>query len=269
MKNKLLTQSKEDGYLVILPYYQDRAQGDEIRIALKSWRKFCKSKYKFVVIGQFNNDIEQEFDWVKFIPTKRVNVSNLQYIPHLDVQYKMEVVYNLFHDKYKGFIYTADDSYAIKSFSIEELKVIHFHSISFMGNEKAPTSFWVHDKWKTRQLLDKENLLHINYTTHFPRYYEFDRLHDLWDKYNMRKESYVLEDIYFNSYIHEHPTLDSTIRLGIWNKDIYEREFDNAINNPNIKFICNSVEGWSKELEESLKKVVGMTDENSTDSRNG
>ena len=72
----------------------------------------------------------------------------------------------------------------------------------------------------------------------------------------MRNESYVVEDIYFNSFRHEEPILDSIIRLGIWNKEIFENEFQKAVNNPNIKFVCNSVEGWSKELEEALWKII-------------
>ena len=79
---------------------------------------------------------------------------------------------------------------------------------------------------------------------------------ELWDKYNLREESYVLEDIYFNSFVHIKPFLDDKIRLGIWNKEIYKNEFQKAMDNPNIKFICNSVEGWSKELENSLEEII-------------
>ena len=140
--------------------------------------------------------------------------------------------------------------------------------MSFTGQDKAPTYFWNHNKWKTRQLLDKYNLPHINYTSHFPYYMEFSKLKEIIDKFNLLEESYVFDDIYFNYFPHDPPVLDSSIRLGIWNKDIYQRDFEGALANPNIKFICNSVEGWSKELEESLKKVVGMTNENSIDSGN-
>jgi hypothetical protein len=72
----------------------------------------------------------------------------------------------------------------------------------------------------------------------------------------MLNESYVLEDVYFNYFKHEDPILDSKIRLGIWSKEIYERDFQKAIENPNIKFMCNSVEGWCKELEDDLEKIV-------------
>jgi len=73
-------------------------------------------------------------------------------------------------------------------------------------------------------------------------------------------ESYVLEDVYFNYFKHEEPILDNTIRLGVWNKDIFKNEFQKAVDNPNIKFICNSVEGWSKELENKLEIITKGSD---------
>lgn len=72
----------------------------------------------------------------------------------------------------------------------------------------------------------------------------------------MQNNSYVIEDIYFNSYEHDQPILDNTLRLGVWSYNIYKNEFEKAVNDPNIKFVCNSVEGWSKDLEESLKRIV-------------
>ena len=145
-----------------------------------------------------------------------------------------------------------DDIYAIKSFYLSDILTIHYHSLSFSGTESAPVNFWTHDKWKTRQLLDKEGLPHINYTTHFPFYFDFEKLNALWQKYNMLKESYVFEDVYFNAIEHEPPVIDSSIRLGIWSHSIYHKNFDKALMTPNIKFVCNSVKGWSKELENSL-----------------
>jgi hypothetical protein len=75
-------------------------------------------------------------------------------------------------------------------------------------------------------------------------------------KYDLMNESYVLEDIYFNYYEHEKPIRDDEIRLGIWNYDIYKRDFQRALEKPNIKFMCNSVEGWSKDLENDLYKEI-------------
>ena len=137
----------------------------------------------------------------------------------------------------------ADDEYAIKPFTLKDILTIHYLTLSFIGNNKAPTSFWRHDKWKTRQLLDKENLPHINYTTHYPAYFEFKKIKEIWKKFNMSEESYVLEDIYFNYFEHPDAVRVDTIRLGIWNNMIYKNDFQKAVENPDINFVCNSVEG--------------------------
>ena len=70
----------------------------------------------------------------------------------------------------------------------------------------------------------------------------------------MREESYVPEDVYFNSFKHEGPLPDK-IRIGIcknYSSDILAEKLQNAQSDTNVKFIFNSVEGWSKELEEAL-----------------
>ena len=67
-----------------------------------------------------------------------------------------------------------------------------------------------------------------------------------------------MEDIYFNYFSHNKPILADEIRFGIWNKEIFERDFQKAVDNPKIKFMCNSVEGWSKELENELNKIISI-----------
>lgn len=242
--------------MVVLPYKQSGSQGNEIRIALNGWKKFCTFKYRFVVIGEFDEKLKNEFPWVKFIDCPTKEKKEGQYNPHLDIQNKFKAIERLYAQEYDGFIYMTDDEYAIKPFELEDITRIYYHSSNFIGNEKCPTSYWNHDKWKTRQLLDMENLPHINYTTHYPCYFEFKKLEEIRKKYNMLNESYVFDDVYFNYFKHEEPVLDSKIRLGIWNKQIFENEFEKAVENPNIKFMCNSVEGWSKELETALWKII-------------
>ena len=94
----------------------------------------------------------------------------------------METVYEKYGNAYDGFIWMVDDNYAIKPFRLEDITTVHYHAPSFTGNEKAPASYWAHDKWKTRQLLDKENLPCINYTTHYPCYFEFKKLNEIWNR---------------------------------------------------------------------------------------
>lgn len=259
-KEQLINELKKEA-LIVLPYKQKGSQGSELELSLLLWKKYCNFDYHFVVIGEFDVSLKEKFPWVEFIYSKSIPKKEHQYNQHLDVQNCMEIIAKKYDKIYDGFIWMVDDNYAIKFFNLDDIKSVHYHSLSFTGSSKAPTNFWRYDKWKTRQLLDKENLPHINYTTHYPCYFEFKKLNNIWNKFNMRNESYVLEDVYFNYYEHENPILDSEIRLGIWNHNIYKRDFQRALENPNIKFMCNSVDGWSKDLEESLLNLLNNNNE--------
>jgi hypothetical protein len=243
-------------HLIILPYIQSRSQGKELKMCLNGWRKNCQFDYHFVVIGEFDESLRTEFHWVEFIHCPTIEKKDSQYNPHLDIQHKMELAMERFGDKYDGFIRMADDIYAIKPFELEDITTVHYHSSEFIGKKDSPPSYWSHDKWKTRQLLDKDNLPHINYTTHYPYWYEFSKLSEIWNKFNMREESYVLEDVYFNYYSHSEPILDIEARLAVLDANTYEKVLCNAENKPNIKFICNSNNGWSKGLENELKIIT-------------
>ena len=255
LKQQLLDDLKKET-LVVMPYKQSGSQGNEIKITLTGWRRFCHFKYHFIVIGEFDESLKKEFPWVEFIYCPSVPKKEGQYNPHLDIQNKFKVVSMMYSQIYDGFIYITDDEYAVKPFELSDIKRIYYHNTTFFGNEKCPKSYWNYDKWKTRQLLDREGLPHINYTTHYPCYFEFKKMDEIRKKYNMLNESYVFDDVYFNYFEHEEPVLDNEIRLGIWNNYIFKNDFQKAVANPKIKFMCNSVEGWSKELENELIKIV-------------
>ena len=255
LKKQLLDDLKKET-LVVMPYKQAGAQGNEMRITLTGWRKFCKFKYHFIVIGEFDESLKKEFPWVRFIDCPTKEKMEGQYNPHLDIQNKFKIISRMYSQIYNGFIWICDDYYPVKPFDLSDITTVHYHNKTFFGNDKCPKSYWNYDKWKTRQLLDRENLPHYNYTIHYPCYFEFKKLDEIWDRYNMMNESYVMEDIYFNYYKHNEPILDSEIRLGIWNNEIFKNDFQKAVDNPNIKFMCNSVEGWSKELEDKLWEIV-------------
>lgn len=231
-RKKELMQVLEDEILVVLPYKQSGSQGTELELALSLWRKNCTFNYHFVVIGEFDKSLKEKFPWVEFIVCLTKPKIDGQYNPHLDIINKFIITSNKYKDKYNGFIWMVDDNYAIKPFTLFDILQMHYHSQTFTGNSKAPKSYWNYDKWKTRQLLDKENFPHINYTTHYPCWFDFEKLLAIVEKFDLMNESYVLEDIYFNYYKHEKPILDSEIRLGIWNYDIYKNDFQKALNNP-------------------------------------
>jgi len=257
LKDELIgALNNENVSLIVLPYKQSKSQGKEIELALGGWRKYCQFKYHFIVIGEFDNDLAQKFPWVEFIYLPSVSEKDGQYTPHLDIMNKFNYVLQKYSKKYSGFIYITDDNYAIKPFTLEDITTIYCLSREFIGTKDQPTSYWNHDKWKTRQLLDREGLPHINYTTHYPYYMEFSKLGEIIQKFNLLEESYVFDDLYFNYFSHPEPLQVDKIRLGIWNRNIYEDRFKSAVDNSHVKFVCNSVDGWCSELEESLSNII-------------
>lgn len=251
-----LVDSVEPEILVVLPYVDECAQGNEIVLALSAWKKYCRFKYKFVVIGTFSHQLQQDFPWVEFVHCDRIPEVEGQYNPHLDMQHKMEVAMKLYSNKYEGFIWMVDDNYAIRPFNFSDIATVHYHRKSFDGDKDLPSSYWGYDKYKTRQLLDKLKLGHINYSTHYPCYFEFAKLKKIWDKFDMRHESYVIEDLYFNIHQQKVVVLADYIRVGIWDQESFKQKFEQALQSQNILFVCNSAEGWSPLLEYELSKIV-------------
>ena len=254
MKCDRLIKPIADKYLVIMPYHPDK-YGD-VRLTLNLWKKFCTFNYEFVVIGDYDPLLEKEFKWVTFIYCNGVKSVPGQYTSHIDVQHKYEMALNMYSSKYHGFIRMMDDNYAVKPFNADDILTIHYHKKEFTGDKYKPVSFWIHDMWKTRQLLDKENLPHVNYSTHFPFYFEFSKLQELWNKYDMHNNSYSYESLYFNYYTHEDPMIDSDIRYCIHTKEEKKIENLNKAYNSNIKFMFTSNEGWSRDVGNWLRHLL-------------
>ena len=62
-----MIETKKDNVLVVMPYIQSISQGNEIKLSLSGWKKFCQFSYYFIVIGEFDKQLKKEFTWVKFI----------------------------------------------------------------------------------------------------------------------------------------------------------------------------------------------------------
>jgi hypothetical protein len=260
LKETLMDSLKPDDKLIVLPYIQNRAQGKELQLTLMAWKKFCKFKFHFIVIGEFDDLLPKEFPWVEFIRCPSVTVSEKEYVPHLDIQMKLEIIMRMYGTEYDGFIRTSDDVYPIKPFDFDDIATVHYISDNIIGNKNAPIDSFPYNKWKTKQLLNKEKLPCVDYTTHYPYWYDFSNLKEIWDKFNMRYESYVLEDVYFNYFNNNERILADESRFFIKEYyDFHKEELNEKLDNPNIKFISNSIFGWCEELENKIEKIIEET----------
>lgn len=254
-KPKMPTIDK-DAYLVVIPYRAAGAQGCELELAVAGWQQHFKEKHVIVVTGEDDPKIKG----VTFVRSPRVPAKEGQYRQHLDYVSCFRKVHEAYPET-KGFIFVADDVYAVHDFDIVDVKVLKYQGADITSRADSDNP-WQRDKAKGKAVLLAENYPTKNYTTHLPQWYEWDKLEALWEKYDMANESYLMEDLYFNIYYGDrlaHFTgdiaQDLIYKCGIYRSaprmDIVESAFTKKI------WIQNSPEGWIPQLENMLKAHYG------------
>lgn len=249
----------EEKYLVVIPYFLSGAQGREIEYAVAGWRKHFMEPYQIVIVGD-HVPVCDSGDDITFIPCERVpEQEEHNYRPHIDFVNKFKKVRAVFPDS-KGFIYGSDDCYAVNNFDIVDIKLIKQNGPDITINNYPPTK-WEKEKKKTKDLLRKEGYPTRNFVTHLPLWIEWDKLEELWNRYDMEHNSYIFEDLYFNIFFSDripaqlHVDHDN-FKCGVYRSNprisYIEKAFKDKI------WIQNSVEGWIPELDKMLSDYYGI-----------
>ena len=247
-----------DKILVVIPYINNGAQGNELYYAVAGWRKHFKERFLIVVVGDYH-PITDTGDDIVFIDCPRVGPQKRGiYRPHIDHVNKFKTVYTYFPNS-KGFIYTCDDIYAVRDFTMQtvlkpKVRCRNIKGALYHGNP------WVVDNYKTRLVLEQEGLPTMNWVCHLPVYYEWDKLFAIYDKYKCSIKSRVVEQLYFNTYfanskyivIEEEP---NEYQFKLWSVKDTVADLKKAMHTK--YWIVNSVKGWRPELEEVLKEHYG------------
>ena len=246
---------RDDVVLVVIPYLASGAQGRELELAVAGWRKHFKENYHIVVVGDYDPVVDTGKD-ITFIDCEQIPPTPGQYRPHLDHVHKFRAVRKRF-PKSKGFIYTCDDIYAVADFTLRDVMIPKMPARGFffgISRSFGGVPDWSSDKQKTGDLCFRAKLPVRNWVCHLPVYYEWERLLDMYDRYNCDNISYIAENIYFNEkYPDEIDAFD-------------EMEFHDEVKTEKltlrpigeVQWISNSVGGWSEELEQILLKHYGL-----------
>ena len=108
----------EEMILVVIPYLAKDAQGSELELAVAGWRKHFKEDFLIVVVGDYHSIVDTGDD-ITFINCPRVKWPGKgNYWAHIDHVNKFRTVFNAYPHS-EGFIYTCDDIYAVKDFTME------------------------------------------------------------------------------------------------------------------------------------------------------
>ena len=248
-------------YQVVIPYLASAADGREIEYAIEGWRRYFLEDHQIIVVGegasQLANNKNIKHPDLVLIERERVPGRPGMYRQHLDYV----ACWRQVHRDYPadGFIFVADDVYAMNNFTITDVKVNKIQSMSFVG-DMGSLNGWSVDKARTRRLLDKEGLPHRNFTTHLPIWFDWDKWEQIVDRYNMDEESYVVEDLYGNTFM----TGDAVLLGG--EGDFYRHPVWTTIYSPKeliSKFdrkiwLVNSVSGWNLHLADFLRFKYGF-----------
>ena len=250
----------DDKILVVIPYLSKAAQGRELELSVAGWRKHFKEDYLIVLVGDYNPIVETGDD-ITFIECPRVKwPGEGNYWAHIDHVNKFRTVREHFPES-DGFIYTCDDIYALRDFTLEDVKKPKVRLREIQGSFHS-TNAWVRENYKTKKLLIKYGLPVMNWVCHLPVYYEWDKLFAIYDKFHCDKSSRVVEQLYFNTY---HSNDDFVViegeepndyQLKIWNKSADVSTLIEAIG---VKYwAANSERGWTQEMETVLVNYYGL-----------
>ena len=237
--------------LVVIPWLASAAQGNELELAYHGWKRHFKNPHEIIIVG---DKPKFKGDYV-FIECPRIEPIEGQYTPHLDHVHKFRTVREHYPNS-KGFIYTCDDIYATKDFTLEDVKAPKHPEIGpyFKPYDwRSNAADWWSDRGKTAELCVKNDLPVRDWVCHLPVYYEWDKLLEIYDKYDCDHTSYIVENIYFSQEFGDNRSYPAT-----------EYRDEVRSSNPNIRpigtmmWITNANCGWSEKLELILRKHYGL-----------
>lgn len=239
--------------LIVIPYLASAAQGRELEYALAGWRRHFKEPFQLVLTGEgLPANMGED---VVLVESRRVDAVPGQYRQHLDYVSCLRNVRERFPES-EGFIFVADDCYAVNDFDMAD--VLFFKMLEPEFNcSPSTTNKWRQDKLKTKRALREAGLPVRNYTTHIPMWFDWEKWLKIVEEYDMDHESYVIEDLYFNTYYAGRVPF----RL---NRDLDNLKYGVYTNRPPVEelqaafkkkiWITNSPDGWRPELESMLKQ---------------
>lgn len=235
---------------IVYPYFQDKAQGDELRFSIRSLCKYAQFDFEPIIIGD-----KPKWYSGKFIPVKALR--NKRFTRAFDIANKLSIICDS-ETISDDFLYMYDDQYFINPVELENISgAIAMNEINKVSPVNVGSEVWRELMNRTVVAL-KENGCDeriYNYETHLPRVLNKKKLKLILDAYRLSKEPLLFSTLYFNEY-HERPKVelekDNKIKAGIYK----------AMNLQDIRNLCkgklvlnNGEKGWNHQLNIFLKNT--------------
>lgn len=249
-KNDEQGTNKQD-VCVVIPYVHDKANGDELRYALRAWEKHLPG-CRIVLIGDKPDFIS---DLVHHIEGLALGAN-----PQIDVAKKlMQAIAS--EEVPSSFIFTNDDIYPVAPVDLEDLKVLRCNGI--LGQKKNATPGYLEKTNATIAALSAENSPLFDYGTHLPVVYEKYNLAQILSHFKAEERGLLISSLYFNSVFYDQEpeivkgNADGTHVAYIYranpNKELLEKVFETR------NFINHNSEGYAPTLPLLQKHFPGTS----------
>lgn len=241
-----------DKTVIFIPYCWEGARGAELCLAVAGWRRHFRSPYVIVVVGEGVPYVHG--DDVVCVERPRVPAVPFMYRQHLDYVSCMRECRRLYPDS-GGFIFAADDNYLVRDITVDDVRRLRYRDDVFETHPEF--GGWKIDQWRTRQLLDREGLPHRNFTTHVPCWFDWARLEELWRRYDMERNSYVVENLYYNIYCGDVPAEQcDKVKFMLTEPEHWKLVADAIA--AGKTWICATPDGHTPQLERVLSGYYGL-----------
>lgn len=246
--------------IVGIPYLAKGAQGRELEYALAGWRNHFKEKdYLVVVVGDHHPAVDL-YDRTMHILAPRIeDPGNGEYLPALDIINKMKALHNAF-PKHNGFVWAADDIYAVNNFDLADIKFLKMLEPNMNGFKEDDKNPWRRMMAKTRNKLMEQGYPTRNFSLHLPYWFIWSSIESLIDKYDLEKKSLSIQSLYFNIFFADRIPFqlleNDNIKLGIYTKNPSPEKIKEAFKTK--IWLNNSVIGFVPDLYVQLEKHYGL-----------
>lgn len=236
-------------YTIVIPYLKSKAQGEELRYALRSIETHFRClNYNVVVIG----DHENWFDDDMIVHIDMPVISNN---PQEDVINKIKEI--LLSDQVADkIIWTNDDIYFVSP-----VEPCDIQTLKIDGNLKddGRSGVYSDNRRRTIELLKSKNLSVRNFATHTPVMYDKNKLIELFEAIpELNEGGYLFSSVYFNFHYPHHKPTQTDWKADNWSlRLISENPPLNVFNKLVVtkKFLNNAEQGYSTVLTDYLEKT--------------
>lgn len=186
---------QSDHITVVIPYAKSKAQGEELRFALRSLEKNLRTGFNVVVIG----DREEWFsDEITVIEHAIVSDN-----PQVDIVEKLKLAIAS-EEVTERFIWTNDDIYIIAPVLLAHIEI---PKVKGVLSSEAYSGVYRENLKRTIELLTEYDR-YDDYATHTPVVFEKLKLVEMFEKHpEISVGGYLLSSVYFNTTTEVKPIL--------------------------------------------------------------